>query len=217
MKQLTSYNRVAGYLNRIFDLLNAEFFEDELSRPTITIQSTPKAYGHFSLRDDTWISKTGCSHEINLGAGTLSRPIEEVTATLLHEMVHYFNYVHGIQDCSRGGTYHNKRFKEAAEARGLLIEHDERYGWTITSPADRLLQFCIDNDLSDILLNRNEGYGIRPTGTGTHNPGIAPITVKPKSSSRKYICHGCGNSVRATKCVNIACLDCQLPMIAVES
>lgn len=53
MKQLTSYNRVAGYLNKVFDLLNAEFFESELSRPTITIQSTPKAYGHFSLREDT--------------------------------------------------------------------------------------------------------------------------------------------------------------------
>ena len=52
MKQLTSYNRVAGYLNKMFDLLNEEFFESELSRPTITIQSTPKAYGHFSLRED---------------------------------------------------------------------------------------------------------------------------------------------------------------------
>ena len=89
----------------LFDLLNEEFFECELSRPTITIQSTPKAYGHFSLREDTWISKVGGTHEINIGAGTLSRPIEEVAATLLHEMVHYYNHVNGIQDCSRGNTY----------------------------------------------------------------------------------------------------------------
>ena len=47
MKELTSYNRVAGYLNKIFDLLNSRFFESELSRPTITIQSTPKALGYF--------------------------------------------------------------------------------------------------------------------------------------------------------------------------
>ena len=39
MKQLTSYNRVAGYLNKLFDLLNQRFFESALSRPTITIQS----------------------------------------------------------------------------------------------------------------------------------------------------------------------------------
>lgn len=82
MKQLTSYSRAAGYLNKIFDLINAEYFENELSRPTITNQSTPKAYGHFSLKDDTWISSIGCIHEINIGAGTLARPIEEVTATL---------------------------------------------------------------------------------------------------------------------------------------
>ena len=39
MKQLTSYNRVAGYLNKIFDLLNEHYFENALTRPTITIQS----------------------------------------------------------------------------------------------------------------------------------------------------------------------------------
>ena len=58
MKELTSYSRVAGYLNKVFDLLNAEFFESALSRPTITIQSTPRAYGHFSLQEDTWISSS---------------------------------------------------------------------------------------------------------------------------------------------------------------
>lgn len=43
MKQLTSYNRVAGYLNKLFDLLNDHYFESSLVRPTITIQSTPRA------------------------------------------------------------------------------------------------------------------------------------------------------------------------------
>lgn len=66
MKQLTSYNRVAGYLNKLFDLLNQRFFENELARPTLTIQSTPKAYAHFSVRDDTWVSTVGATHEIIL-------------------------------------------------------------------------------------------------------------------------------------------------------
>lgn len=215
MKQLTSYNRVAGYLNKVFDLLNAEFFESELSRPTITIQSTPKAYGHFSLREDTWVSTLGGTHEINIGAGTLSRPIEEVAATLLHEMVHYYNYQMGIQDCSRGNTYHNRRFKEAAEAHGLIVSHSDRYGWSHTSPSDRLLEFILDNDLTDILINRNEWTGFQIPGTGTHN-GSAPVGITTrKSSSRKYICPCCGMSVRATKMVNIACLDCAEQMLMV--
>ena len=211
MKQLTSYNRVAGYLNKIFDLLNEEFFENELSRPTITIQSTPKAYGHFSLREDTWVSKLGGTHEINIGAGTLSRPIEEVVSTLLHEMVHYYNYERGVQDCSRGNTYHNRKFREEAERRGLIVEHSDKYGWSHTSPSDLLLDFVLENDLSDILINRNEFSGFQMGGTETHSGTSITPTAK-KSSSRKYICPCCGTSIRATKKVNIGCLDCGVPM-----
>ena len=216
MKQLTSYNRVAGYLNKVFDLLNAEFFESELSRPTITIQSTPKAYGHFSLREDTWVSKLGGTHEINIGAGTLARPIEEVAATLLHEMVHYHNHIMGIQDCSRGNTYHNRKFKDAAEERGLIVTHSDKYGWSHTSPSDRLLEFIMDNDLTDILLNRNEFGGFRITGTGTHSGTPTVVGLPPRtSSSRKYMCPCCGMSVRATKVVNVACLDCDQQLLLV--
>ena len=213
MKELTSYNRVAGYLNKIFDILNAEFFEGALSRPTITIQSTPKAYGHFSLREDTWVSKIGATHEINIGAGTLSRPIEEVAATLLHEMVHYFNYVQGIQDCSRGNTYHNKRFKEAAEAHGLIVQHSDKYGWSHTAPGDALLDLVLEYDLTDILISRNEYSSFQVGGTGTHSGTPFGTTTPKKSSSRKYICPCCGMSVRATKEVNIACLDCGVKMV----
>ena len=204
MKQLTSYNRAAGYLNKIF----------ALSRPTITIQSTPRAYGHFSLREDAWVSTLGATHEINIGAGTLARPIEDVAATLLHEMVHYFNYENGIQDCSRGNTYHNKRFKAAAEAHGLIVTHSDKYGWSHTAPADSLLDFILENGLTDILINRNEFAGLRVTGTGTHDgSGVEPPARR--SSTRKYICPCCGNSVRATKAVNIACLDCDTQMVVV--
>lgn len=208
MKELTSYNRVAGYLNKIFDLLNAAYFESTLSRPTITIQSTPRAYGHFSLREDTWISKLGATHEINIGAGTLARPIEEVAATLLHEMVHYYNYEQKIQDCSRNGTYHNRRFRDAAEARGLIVQHHETYGWAITSPSDELLEFIMDNGLTDILINRNDGLSFRVTGTGTHSGTQGGISTRKPSSTRKYQCPCCGMSVRATRVVRIACMEC---------
>lgn len=212
MKELTSYNRVAGYLNKMFDLLNAEFFESALSRPTITIQSTPRAYGHFSLREDTWVSKLGGTHEINIGAGTLARPIEDVAATLLHEMVHYFNYENGVQDCSRGNTYHNKKFKEAAEAHGLTVTHSDKYGWSHTSPGDALLDFILESGLTDILISRNEYSGFRITGTGAHS-GTTAGTAPRTSSTRKYICPCCGMSVRATRTVRIACMDCEAPMV----
>ena len=212
MKELTSYNRVAGYLNKVFDLLNNRFFEGALSRPTITIQSTPKAYGHFSLREDTWVSKLGGTHEINIGAGTLARPIEEVVATLLHEMVHYDNYERGVQDCSRGNTYHNRKFKESAEAHGLTVQHSERYGWSHTAPSDALLDLVLEYGLTDILITRNEFSGFQIGGTGTHS-GTQIGTTPKKTSTRKYICPCCGMSIRATREVNIGCLDCNVKMV----
>lgn len=213
MKELTSYNRVAGYLNKIFDLLNAEFFESALSRPTITIQSTPKAYGHFTLNENTWISKLGGTHEINIGAGTLARPIEEVVATMLHEMIHFYNYSKGIKDCSRGYTYHNKNFRLAAEERGLQVQHSEKYGWSHTSPTEELLDFVIDNSLTDIMLSRNEMSFSPISGTGTHSgTPTTGRTTKP-SSTRKYICPCCGMSIRATRSVRIACMDCDRQML----
>ena len=167
------------------------------------------------MRDDTWVSKLGGTHEINIGAGTLARPIEEVAATLLHEMVHYFNYENGVQDCSRGNTYHNKKFKAAAEAHGLNVEHSDKYGWSHTSPSDALLDFILENGLTDILINRNEYSGFQITGTGRHSGTNTTPPPRP-SSTRKYICPCCGNSVRATKAVNIACLDCDTQMELVK-
>lgn len=217
MKELTTYNRAAGYLNQIFDLLNERFFENELSRPVITIQSTPRAYGHYTLYDAWSVDGEKGMREINLGAGTLSRPIEEVAATLLHEMVHYFNDLHGVKDCSRGNTYHNKNFRNAAEARGLLIEHHPTYGWSITKPGDDLLKLCIDNELRDIRLNRIDGFYSTMGGSGTHDgTPAAGGSHRKKSSSRKYVCPCCGMIVRATREVRIKCMDCDEQMILAE-
>lgn len=38
------------FLEEAFDVLNQRFFESALSRPAITIQSTPGAHGHFTLQ-----------------------------------------------------------------------------------------------------------------------------------------------------------------------
>ena len=151
MKELTSYNRVAGYLNKVFDLLNAEFFEKCTFKTTITIQSTPPRLRQF-LPAGRYMGFQAGRHPRNQHRSRdAGRPIEEVAATLLHEMVHYYNYENGIQDCSRGNTYHNRRFKAAAEAHGLIVEHSDKYGWSHTSPSDELLDFILENGLTDIL------------------------------------------------------------------
>lgn len=217
MKELTTYNRAAGYLNKIFDLLNAKYFENALSRPIITIQSTPKAYGHYTLYDAWSIDGEKGMREINIGAGTLSRPIENIVSTLLHEMIHYWNDQNGIKDCSRGGTYHNKKFKELAEACELNVQCHPTYGWSLTSPSEKTLEFCLEHNLTEIRITRNDLSILIPTGTGNGSGALTPTGngARKKSSTRKYACPCCGLSVRATRNVNIACIDCSEQLVIV--
>ena len=122
-----------------FDLLNARFFENALSKSVITIYPTPGAYGHFTPWK-SWEGAGGAGYcEINLGAATVNRPVIESIATLVHEMTHQWCYERGVKDTSRGGTYHNKRFKAEAERRGLLIGYDSRIGWSVTKPGPALI------------------------------------------------------------------------------
>lgn len=213
MKELTKYSRLAGYLEKLYDKLNADFYDNQLERPVITIQSTPRAYGHYSLYDAWSVEGTG-HRELNIGAGTLDRPVEAIIATLLHEMAHQFDdTVLNVQDCSRGGTYHNKLFKRTAEAHGLVVTQSEKYGWSITAPSDRLLDWILENDIKEIKINRNEYFGIRIMGgINTTNGGDISVSGS-RSSSRRYICPHCHTIIRATRNVNVLCGDCMETMI----
>lgn len=218
MKETTRTSRTAGYLEKIFRALNRDFFAgEEIEEPIITIQNTPNAYGHVTV-GKTWQRKGEERHELNIGAGTLDRPIENVCATMLHEMVHLYNMEHDVKDTSRGGSYHNKNFKAEAERRGLVIDHDTRIGWSVTSPGDRLLDYIIEQGWTEIDMNRGQsciGIG-KITGTGGRQPTEGPEpTPKKKSSTRKYQCPKCGNSCRATKVLNLICGDCMETMIEV--
>ncbi len=209
MKELTSYNRVTQYLNKVFKLINSEYFDNELEMPTITIQSTVGAYGHVTT-SKVWKTESGkASYELNIGADYLDRPIENIVATLIHEGCHLYAMQNGIKDTSNRGVYHNKRFKALAEDRGLIIEKHIRYGWTITTPSEATINFCIDNDLQEVLITRHTGITFTGVGTGKNGNGT-PVkpTAPKKGNSIKWICPCCGAIVRSTKILNIVCGDC---------
>lgn len=138
-----------------------------MEEPIITIQSTPKAYAHVTVAK-AWQRGDTTRRELNTGAGTLDRSIFEVVASELHECVHIYSMQNGIQDCSRGGAYHNKKFKDAAEARDLKISYDPRIGWSITEPTEALCEFVVSQGWDDINMNRIES-GYAPRGKGAEN------------------------------------------------
>ena len=215
MKETVKTSRTAGYLEKIFRTLNEHYFDSEIDEPVITIQSTPRAYGHVTVGKAWTRGADGEQRrELNIGAGTLDRPIENIVATMLHEMVHLIDLQEGIQDTSRGGTYHNKRFKARAETVDLSISYDSRIGWSVTEPTEALIEYIIEQGWNDIRMSRIDGYSARGIGGNSGATGTGTVTPK-KTSSRKYVCPCCKNSVRATKDVNIICGDCFQKMIEV--
>ena len=174
------------------------------------------AYGHFTC-NKVWQAGDERRYEINISSATLSRPIEETCATLLHEMCHCLAAEKGIKDTSGSGNfYHNRKYKEIAESHGLCVEKHPKYGWTITSPGLPLLDFIEEQGWQDLQMCEAvslwDVIGTLPKGAGN---GTAPKTKKP-SSTRKYICPCCHQSVRATKAVNILCGDCMEKMEPAE-
>lgn len=143
MKQTVKTSRAAGQLEKMFRVLNQHYFEGKLPEPIISLKKTPSAYGHITCAK-VWQAGEESKYEINISSATLNRPIEDTTATLLHEMVHEYCLENGIKDTSNNGVYHNRRFKKQAETHGLEVSHHEKYGWTITSPSEALLEFIID-------------------------------------------------------------------------
>lgn len=220
MKELVKTSRTAGYLEKIFRAVNTDSFGGELEEPIITIQSTPTAYGHVTVAK-TWKRKGDMRHELNISADWLERPIENVVATMIHEMTHLYNIQNGIQDCSRGGSYHNKKFKEEAEKHMLHIEKDEKYGWTVTSPTDELLEYIMDKGWGDIDMGRGCLFGFfgGDDTNGTGKPGKGPQVgadgqaMPKKGNSRKYVCPGCGAIVRATRDLEIICKPCMIDFV----
>ena len=89
-------------LEDAYRVFNREYFNGELPMVMITIQSSLKACGHCTTKK-IWASGSDRDYELNLSAEYLSRPIENVLATLVHEMVHIYCMETGIKDTSNNG------------------------------------------------------------------------------------------------------------------
>jgi len=213
MKRTVKTSRSAGYLEKIFRTINADSFGGEIEEPIITIQTTPGAYGHVTV-GKTWKRGEETRHELNIAADWLDRPIENVVATMIHEMVHLLNIQRGVQDCSRGGSYHNRKFKDEAEKHMLKISKDERYGWTITEPTDELLEYILQQGWEDLEMARGLHFGVGGSSGGKAAGGSGGVpggVQKPKgSNSRKYVCPCCGAIVRTTRDLEIICKPCMV-------
>lgn len=205
-------------LHKAFKKLNETFFNNELPEPAITIQTSGKRKSMgWCTTKEVWGDREGKIklYEINIAAEFLDFDFVEIMDTLMHEMVHLYNIVQGVQDCSRGGTYHNKKFKQEAENRGFYFEGDKldkRYGWynpkLTKETKEKILTLGI-NEKAFVIARR--GMALHRSTEGGENEGERQEEQQEeRKKSFKWVCPGCGLIVRSTKPeIAIQCMECE--------
>lgn len=214
MKQIDKMSRLTGELEKAFRMLNTDFFEGKLPTPVITVIPSAKSYAHYTTYN-AWSTASGAKREINIASGTLDRPLENIIASLLHEMTHMWNdlILHEQDVSGSSGAYHNRVFKREAEKRGLTITRSDKYGWSTTQPNDTLIEWlCEHEELREIEMNRTQLFTPATVGVGARTTNRTTTVKPPRDSNshhRRYVCPCCKTVIRATKQINIMCIDCK--------
>ncbi|MGH3525753.1 MAG: hypothetical protein ACRDQ6_00380 [Pseudonocardiaceae bacterium] len=102
-----------------------------LGSGTIGVKPGQARLGHFAAA--RWQRGDEALAELFVGGEGLRRGAGALLATLIHEAAHGVACVRGVKDTSRGGKYHNKKFKDIAESMGVVIAHDPVTGFSPTT------------------------------------------------------------------------------------
>jgi len=219
-KKKLSISPIITAMEAGFDWLNHRFYNGELHRPVIVMAEGQKerAMGWFTYYKPWHLKDTEVTAcELMVATDYLDRGFEHVVNTLAHEMVHCYNYEHDIKDCARGGSRHNKKFKETAENHGMVWvapkEDDEasmadyrRVGY-----ARVVLREDVKEEVYEALVSLRDALIIYRDKRKAEDRNVKGQNAG-KSNVIKYMCPCCGNSVRATKEVRLICADCMEPM-----
>jgi hypothetical protein len=163
-------------------------------------------WGHFAPH--RWQVNGSDRHEVLVGGEGLQRGPTEVLGTLLHEAAHGLAQARGVQDTSRGGRYHNRRYAQLARELGLEVASVKPIGWsatTVPEPTTTAYAGELQELRAALVLWRRHEHRI---GAGTRSRNLLAATC------------GCGRRIRASKATlaeaPILCGLCTQPFEAEE-
>ncbi len=133
---------------RAYDLFNELLFKGELPSCLITLQREKNTMGYFSF--NRFANHQGMkTDEIALNPAFFAvMGMREALSTLVHEMVHLWQYHFG--DPGRG-RYHNKEWGSKMESIGLMPSHTGSPGGKKTG--DRMNDYIIDGGIFERSIN----------------------------------------------------------------
>lgn len=202
-------------LNNAYDYFNKALFNGTL--PGCILNFSRKKGTHGFLAPYRWKQVGGQdfdTHEISLTPSTLYREPLEVFSTLVHEMVHLWQFEFGKP--SRGG-YHNKEWAAKMEEVGLIPSDTGRPGGKRTGqrmthyiqvggPYEQAFgQMPSEYTLPFTSWDGEQLKGVLGGGSGKN--GSPNPTVAKKKAKTKYSC-SCGNNVWGKPELKIWCETC---------
>lgn len=131
---------------------------------------------------------------------------KDILDTLVHEMVHQWQYVYGKPSRK---AYHNKQWADKMESIGLMPSDTGQPGGKRTG--QRMSDYIIIGGKFD------RAYNIFfKQYRGIHWQSPAPLLLKKqrRKSKVKYECPICGQKCWAKPKANFICGDCHVPMMA---
>jgi hypothetical protein len=163
-------------------------------------------WGHFAPH--RWQVQGADRHEVLVGGEGLQRGPLEVLGTLLHEAAHGLAQARGIQDTSRQGRYHNRRYATLARELGLDVSSVQPIGWsatTVPEPTAAAYAGQLEELAAALVLGRRHEHR---SGSGPRSRNLLAATC------------GCGRRIRAAKTTlaeaPILCGACKQPFKPAE-
>jgi hypothetical protein len=200
-----------GGLQEAFDHFNAVLFEGALPDVFITYQRKANSAGYFSAdRFSGRVGKWG-KHELALNPdGFINQTDEQVTQTLVHEMVHVWQHAFG-KPSARG--YHNKEWAAKMKAIGLQPSSTGMVGGKETG--QKMMDYIIPNGPFTKAYAKLASTGWKLNLQSAHRPGPKGGT----NSKMKFTCTWCGWNVWGKPDTKVICLPCFLgkyPDLAID-
>lgn len=196
----TACHNAAKILEEIFNTINYIYFEDNLPKTKISVQNTPREYTrHIMQKIDKTADNGEFTYEINIGAKFMDKPVRDLAALLFHEITHIYCAENTIADTCQNGRYHNGKFKQQCEDRGLLVEYDLANGYAYVLPSEDFVRALKDSGI-DMAMKF---------------PHIEPTKKSRGRVGRKmfvYECPHCGQHFKAADELNIKCGKCNVIM-----
>ena len=186
-------NNMVWDLYWFVDLFNMVFFKDTpVPVPALTFEKTNvNNLGYYRIGRNDWAVKD----QINLNRLYIDRPLHETLGTLLHEMVHSYEYIYIEEKKRTKNWYHTNAFREKLKSCGI---HTDERGCHV----------AIGDPFKYILTRHGVSF---EHDNLVKKGGLVLIPPKPKkkgkSKLKKWSC-GCQNVRVGTKSFEATCKIC---------